>query len=304
MFNKLLLCSCWFFLVSLCLGILLVQLLTYVISNSFEAMCIMLFDSMTQFHRFLLFDVFPQIRNTENPKWPVSLTQNNARDMNSAHFDGRLFTSNVDEGKLMQLCRVVEASESIHMNHAPRDNILTPNGKNNQEVKPSFREGNTSFSNVIKPSVQSLTFSTLENNRPTWEMKNMHESNAKPSLNMCLGNPSGNNSFPTSAGENIEGKMSPTFHQGPRSRPILPKLLKTGLTMNGGETEKGTTSQPRIARPPGDGRGKNQLLPRYWPRITDQELERLSGEYPLHSHIKFNVYNELLNGVTLFRVTP
>ncbi|MCH91053.1 B3 domain-containing protein, partial [Trifolium medium] len=48
------------------------------------------------------------IRNTENPKWPVSLTQNNARDMNSAHFDGRLFASNVDEGKLMQLCRVVE----------------------------------------------------------------------------------------------------------------------------------------------------------------------------------------------------
>jgi hypothetical protein len=48
--------------------------------------------------------------------------------------------------------------------------------------------------------------------------------------------------------------------------------------MNGGETEKGTTSQPRIARPPGDGRGKNQLLPRYWPRITDQELERLSGD--------------------------
>ncbi|KAK2386548.1 B3 domain-containing transcription repressor VAL1 [Trifolium repens] len=222
------------------------------------------------------------IRNTENPKWPVSLTQNNARDMNSAHFDGRLFTSNVDEGKLMQLCRVVEASESIHMNHAPRDNILTPNGKNNQEVKPPFREGDTSFSNMIKPSVQSLTFSTLENNRPTWEMKNMHESNAKPSLNMCLGNPSGNNSFPPSAGENIEGrlegKMSPTFHQGPRSRPILPKLLKTGLTMNGGETEKGTTSQPRIARPPGDGRGKNQLLPRYWPRITDQELERLSGD--------------------------
>jgi hypothetical protein len=30
----------------------------------------------------------------------------------------------------------------------------------------------------------------------------------------------------------------------------------------------------------------------------------LSGEYPLHSHIKFNVYNELLIGVTLLRVTP
>lgn len=221
------------------------------------------------------------IRNTENPKWPVSSTQNNARDIHSAHFDSGLFMSNVDEGKLMQLCRVVEASESIHMSHAPINNMITSNGKNNPEVRPSFREGDTGFSNVIKPPVQSLNFATLENNRPTWEIKNMHESNARPSLNMCLGNPSGNNSFPPSGGETtdgrLEGKVSPPFHQGPRSRPILPKLLKTGLTMNI-ETEKGTLSQPRIARPPGDGRGKNQLLPRYWPRITDQELERLSGD--------------------------
>lgn len=37
----------------------------------------------------------------------------------------------------------------------------------------------------------------------------------------------------------------------------------------------------RVARPPGEGRGRNQLLPRYWPRITDQELKQInSGEYP------------------------
>lgn len=34
----------------------------------------------------------------------------------------------------------------------------------------------------------------------------------------------------------------------------------------------------RVARPPSEGR--NQLLPRYWPRITDQELQQISGEYP------------------------
>ncbi|XP_073225166.1 B3 domain-containing transcription repressor VAL1 isoform X2 [Cicer arietinum] len=222
------------------------------------------------------------MRNTENPNWSVSLTQNNARDMHSAHFDGRMFVgNNVDEGKLMQLCRVVEASESIRSNHPPRDGVISCNGKNNQEVKHSFREGDAGFSNTMKPSVQSLTFATLENNLPTWEIKNMHESNVKPSLNMCLGNPSGSNFFPPSTGENIEGrlegKITPPFHQGPRSRPILPKLLKTGLTMNV-ETEKGMVSQSRIARPPADGRGKSQLLPRYWPRITDQELERLSGD--------------------------
>uniref|UniRef100_A0A804MU37 B3 domain-containing transcription repressor VAL2 n=1 Tax=Zea mays TaxID=4577 RepID=A0A804MU37_MAIZE len=34
----------------------------------------------------------------------------------------------------------------------------------------------------------------------------------------------------------------------------------------------------RVARPPADGRGRNQLLPRYWPRITDQELQQISGD--------------------------
>ncbi|KAJ3682911.1 hypothetical protein LUZ60_013138 [Juncus effusus] len=34
----------------------------------------------------------------------------------------------------------------------------------------------------------------------------------------------------------------------------------------------------RVARPPADGRGRNHLLPRYWPRITDQELQQISGD--------------------------
>ena len=47
----------------------------------------------------------------------------------------------------------------------------------------------------------------------------------------------------------------------------------------------------RVARPPGEGRGRNQLLPRYWPRITDQELKQInSGEYPLIEFLIF-VFN-------------
>uniref|UniRef100_A0A804NS25 Uncharacterized protein n=1 Tax=Zea mays TaxID=4577 RepID=A0A804NS25_MAIZE len=34
----------------------------------------------------------------------------------------------------------------------------------------------------------------------------------------------------------------------------------------------------RVARPPAEGRGRNQLLPWYWPRITDQELQQISGD--------------------------
>ncbi|XP_027334066.1 B3 domain-containing transcription repressor VAL1 isoform X2 [Abrus precatorius] len=223
-----------------------------------------------------------KMRNTENPNGSVSSTKNNASDRHSAQFDGRLFMGGVDEGKLMQFCKIVEASESSCWNQAQRDGLVARTGQSSQEANNcSFRERDTGFSNVMKSSVQSLTFATVENNRSTWEIKNSHESNSQQSLNMYLGNPSGSNSVPPPAGEavegRLEGKASHPFHQAQRSRPIFPKPLKTGLTMNM-ETDKGTTSQSRIARPPAEGRGKNQLLPRYWPRITDQELERLAGD--------------------------
>ncbi|KAM0892242.1 hypothetical protein ACQ4PT_025880 [Festuca glaucescens] len=38
------------------------------------------------------------------------------------------------------------------------------------------------------------------------------------------------------------------------------------------------TGKPRI-----DPKARSQLLPRYWPRITDKELQNLSGEYPKSS---------------------
>ncbi|KAH6555173.1 hypothetical protein KP509_1Z276200 [Ceratopteris richardii] len=83
--------------------------------------------------------------------------------------------------------------------------------------------------------------------------------------------------------------------------PGIPKSHVTGMTIPGSShiqkpwnsqrpqnheiksLEKEASSQPtvRIARPPSEGRGKNQLLPRYWPRVTDQELQLLTAkEYP------------------------
>ncbi|XP_071741871.1 B3 domain-containing protein Os07g0679700-like isoform X1 [Rutidosis leptorrhynchoides] len=51
-------------------------------------------------------------------------------------------------------------------------------------------------------------------------------------------------------------------------KPILPQRFDPNANMN----------QIRVARPPVEGRIKNQLLPRYWPRITEQELQQISGE--------------------------
>ena len=70
------------------------------------------------------------------------------------------------------------------------------------------------------------------------------------------------------------------FQQGQRMPHILPKPPKTCLNI-GSEANKGMVSQTHVARPPAEGRGCNQLLPRYWPRISDQELQQISGEYPL-----------------------
>ncbi|KAG6736797.1 hypothetical protein POTOM_060309 [Populus tomentosa] len=57
--------------------------------------------------------------------------------------------------------------------------------------------------------------------------------------------------------------------------PSIAKASKASLIM---DANAGMVSQIRVARPPAEGRGRNQLLPRYWPRITDQELQQISGD--------------------------
>ena len=66
-------------------------------------------------------------------------------------------------------------------------------------------------------------------------------------------------------------------------RPTPPSLSKqfVGNLQNG--VDSSSETQIRNARPRADARGRNQLLPRYWPRFTDQELQQISGEYPLVS---------------------
>nr|XP_043636022.1 B3 domain-containing protein Os07g0679700 isoform X2 [Erigeron canadensis] len=64
---------------------------------------------------------------------------------------------------------------------------------------------------------------------------------------------------------------------GPWSRHILPKVPKSNPPQRF-DPNAGVGSQIRVARPPVEGRIKNQLLPRYWPRITEQELQQISGD--------------------------
>ncbi|XP_020577060.1 B3 domain-containing protein Os07g0679700 isoform X2 [Phalaenopsis equestris] len=70
-----------------------------------------------------------------------------------------------------------------------------------------------------------------------------------------------------------QGKILTTFQNVQRARHVLPKLPKLAL-----DASKEMVPQMRVARPPAETRGRNQLLPRYWPRITDQELQQISGD--------------------------
>ncbi|XP_076935644.1 B3 domain-containing transcription repressor VAL2-like [Bidens hawaiensis] len=68
-----------------------------------------------------------------------------------------------------------------------------------------------------------------------------------------------------------------SMQHGPWAHHILPKVPKS-IFPQGFDANSGMSSQIRVARPPVEGRVKNQLLPRYWPRITEQELQQISGD--------------------------
>nr|GMC88001.1 B3 domain-containing protein Os07g0563300-like isoform X2 [Ipomoea batatas] len=57
---------------------------------------------------------------------------------------------------------------------------------------------------------------------------------------------------------------------------LSPSVGKQSCSQNG--TDSSGEAQMRNVRSRGDGGGKHHLLPRYWPRITDQELQQISGD--------------------------
>ncbi|BBN16131.1 RAV-like factor [Marchantia polymorpha subsp. ruderalis] len=64
-----------------------------------------------------------------------------------------------------------------------------------------------------------------------------------------------------------------------RHRQLLPRPYHAGTASpnSNAEVKSNEAGSVRVARPPGQGRGRNQLLPRYWPRITDQELQQITS---------------------------
>lgn len=63
------------------------------------------------------------------------------------------------------------------------------------------------------------------------------------------------------------------------SSPIPISVGKQVCSQNGLDTSG--EAQIRNGKSRGDGRSRNQMLPRYRPQITDEELQQISGEYPM-----------------------
>ncbi|KAL0389138.1 UNVERIFIED_CONTAM: B3 domain-containing transcription repressor VAL1 [Sesamum calycinum] len=153
-----------------------------------------------------------------------------------------------------------------------------------EQLKPEesmfkTRQSSKRLLNLAQQCSSSALFKT-DSSRPKEGVKDIYESLPQPSLNFSLttplGSPSSGLPFPGAIVEGSEQSKG-SFQQGQRTRHVLPKPPKPSPTAVS-ETSKGTSSQTRVARPPAEGRGRNQLLPRYWPKITDQELQQLSGD--------------------------
>ncbi|KAJ1291438.1 hypothetical protein BS78_02G315600 [Paspalum vaginatum] len=61
-------------------------------------------------------------------------------------------------------------------------------------------------------------------------------------------------------------------------------------------------AQMRNGRPRMDAKARSQLLPRYWPRITDQELQHLSSEYPNSNSIITPLFEKMLSASDAGRI--
>ncbi|MBA0811909.1 hypothetical protein Gohar_025922 [Gossypium harknessii] len=99
-----------------------------------------------------------------------------------------------------------------------------------------------------------------------------------PSLKEDSSNPPFGLAVPYTSIDEANGQMGVSgTHLRPNPQPSLAKQFHSNP--HNGLDSSGET-QMRNGRPRPDGRGRNQLFPRYWPRFTDQDLQQISAEYP------------------------
>ncbi|CAM8958372.1 unnamed protein product [Rhodiola kirilowii] len=199
--------------------------------------------------------------------------------------DTRINEDIVGKGRIFQLGKSKMDGDPNLLPQIPKGEANVSLGTiNGEDVIPSYRELSSNFWNLNAQSGCSPHYPIAGSN-VTLGVQDGFEANPQTSLNISLSTPPDPSNYSAKYPSVVmEGRDSINLpspsQQGQRPRVILPKPSKSGLGLSM-DASKGVVQQPRVARPPAEGRGRNQLLPRYWPRITDQELQQLSGEYPL-----------------------
>ncbi|TVU38411.1 hypothetical protein EJB05_11779, partial [Eragrostis curvula] len=121
----------------------------------------------------------------------------------------------------------------------------------------------------------------------------------QPSLSVGL--PS---NFASANGPKDHIRIVPNQQQAQMASPPVPK---TFYAMSGkAYTYNDFPHQLSNGRPRMDAKARSQLLPRYWPRITDQELQHLSGEYPTCSTYVYEHFSAFfpLKDTSVYRYFP
>ncbi|KAL9236127.1 hypothetical protein vseg_010831 [Gypsophila vaccaria] len=150
-------------------------------------------------------------------------------------------------------------------------------------ISGSWTVGASWASTLAQSSMGSFLKDRNDGSTNIMQTKNDYESvtrpRPQPNLNISLASPG---KFQFTSGivikDKEQRKTSNAFNQvflSP-SLPTPPKFPSSPApALN---TNMSSTSQLRVAKSPFEGRGRHQLLPRYWPRITEQELQQISGD--------------------------
>ncbi|KAL1180817.1 hypothetical protein V6Z11_A02G004200 [Gossypium hirsutum] len=196
-----------------------------------------------------------------------------ADQLHSTSADNQLSGVSIENLQLMQLSNNAESIGLRQLLQLHNDDSSGSLGQMKQEEFLPPRE----IGSTCLTSINQASNGSVQAVKPTTSKVNIFDSLPQTNLSISLGGSLGNqNGFPSSVVDE-KSKMSSVLQQASKSRHLLPKpprsVLATGLEMNAG-----MVPQIRVARPPAEGRGRNQLLPRYCPRITDQELQQISGD--------------------------
>ncbi|OEL27098.1 B3 domain-containing protein [Dichanthelium oligosanthes] len=114
-----------------------------------------------------------------------------------------------------------------------------------------------------------------------------------PSLSVGLAS-----NFASQNGQKDHIRIAPTQQQAQIASSSLQKQFYSHAVTGYNEFQ----AQLRNGRPRMDAKARSQLLPRYWPRITDQELQHLSNEYPISNSVITPLFEKMLSASDAGRI--